>query len=74
MKDVNEFLAAIELNREMRSVPLTATYQDSCHLAHGQRVRTAPRKLLAAIPGTHVPRDAALRSVLRQRGHLQRRA
>jgi glycolate oxidase iron-sulfur subunit len=27
------------------------TYQDSCHLAHGQRVRSAPRKLLASVPG-----------------------
>jgi glycolate oxidase iron-sulfur subunit len=51
MKDVTEFLAGIELNRDMRPVPTTVTYQDSCHLAHGQRVRSAPRKLLAAIPG-----------------------
>ncbi len=50
-KDVNEFLASIELNREMRSVSCTVTYQDSCHLAHGQRVRAAPRQLLAAVPG-----------------------
>jgi glycolate oxidase iron-sulfur subunit len=28
-----------------------ATYQDPCHLGHAQRIRTAPRKLLAAIPG-----------------------
>jgi len=51
MKDVTEFLAGIELNRDMRPVAATVTYQDSCHLAHGQRVRSAPRKLLAAIPG-----------------------
>ena len=30
---------------------LRATYQDPCHLGHAQRVRTAPRQLLAAIPG-----------------------
>lgn len=35
----------------MRPLPLTVTYQDSCHLAHGQRIRTAPRKLLEAVPG-----------------------
>ena len=29
----------------------SVTYQDSCHLAHGQRVRIAPRKLLEAVPG-----------------------
>jgi glycolate oxidase iron-sulfur subunit len=26
------------------------TYQDSCHLLHGQKVREAPRTLLRAIP------------------------
>ena len=51
MKDVNEFLASIELNLDMGPVAATVTYQDSCHLAHGQKVRTAPRKLLAAVPG-----------------------
>ena len=51
MKDVSEFLAAIDLSREMGPVEVTATYQDSCHLAHGQKIRTAPRKLLAAVPG-----------------------
>ena len=51
MKDVNEFLASIELNRNMGSLPITVTYQDSCHLAHGQKVRSAPRKLLEAVPG-----------------------
>ena len=29
----------------------TVTYQDSCHLAHGQKIRSAPRELLAAVPG-----------------------
>lgn len=51
MKDVTEFLASIELNQEMTPVPATVTYQDSCHLAHGQKVRNAPRQLLRAIPG-----------------------
>jgi glycolate oxidase iron-sulfur subunit len=51
MQDVTEFLASIELNRKMKAVPVTVTYQDSCHLAHGQRIRTAPRKLLETVPG-----------------------
>ncbi len=51
MKDVNEFLASIELDPHMGELPITVTYQDSCHLAHGQRVRTQPRKLLRAVPG-----------------------
>jgi glycolate oxidase iron-sulfur subunit len=51
MKDVNEFLASIELNREMRELPYRVTYQDSCHLAHGQKIKAAPRTLLRSIPG-----------------------
>ncbi|MDP2996663.1 MAG: heterodisulfide reductase-related iron-sulfur binding cluster [Bryobacterales bacterium] len=50
VRDVSEFLASIELNPNLGPVPVTATYQDSCHLAHGQRIRIPPRKLLAAIP------------------------
>jgi glycolate oxidase iron-sulfur subunit len=51
VKDVSEFLASIELNPEMQALPITVTYQDSCHLAHGQKIRSAPRKLLRSIPG-----------------------
>lgn len=51
VKDVNEFLASIELNPRMGEVRSTVTYQDSCHLAHGQKIRSAPRQLLARIPG-----------------------
>ncbi len=51
IKDVTEFLASIDLNRDMAALPLTVTYQDSCHLLHGQKVREAPRQLLRAIPG-----------------------
>jgi len=51
VKDVNEFIASIEMNPRMGEVRATVTYQDSCHLAHGQKVRSAPRKLLAAVPG-----------------------
>jgi glycolate oxidase iron-sulfur subunit len=51
VKDVTEFLASIELNPDMAAQPIVATYQDSCHLAHGQKIRSAPRKLLQAVPG-----------------------
>ena len=51
MRDITEFLATLELNPRMGPVDAVVTYQDSCHLAHGQRIRGAPRKLLAAIPG-----------------------
>ncbi len=52
VKDVNEFLATIGLRtRGLGKLPLSVTYQDSCHLAHGQKIRSAPRELLRAIPG-----------------------
>jgi glycolate oxidase iron-sulfur subunit len=51
VRDITEFLASIELNLQMGPVEAVVTYQDACHLAHGQRIRSAPRKLLAAIPG-----------------------
>jgi glycolate oxidase iron-sulfur subunit len=50
-KDVTEFLAAIDFNREFGAVKARATYQDPCHLGHAQRIRQAPRTLLAAVPG-----------------------
>ncbi len=50
MRDVTEFLASIDLNPNLGPVRATVTYQDSCHLAHGQKVRTAPRQLLSRIP------------------------
>jgi len=51
LRDVTEFLAGIEFNKEFAVTRLRATYQDSCHLAHAQKIRSAPRKLLAAVPG-----------------------
>jgi glycolate oxidase iron-sulfur subunit len=51
MRDVTEFLASLELNRDLGPVNATATYQDSCHLGHGQQIRSAPRVLLKSIPG-----------------------
>lgn len=51
VKDVTEFLASLELNPDMGKVTANVTYQDSCHLAHGQKIRLAPRKLLKSVPG-----------------------
>jgi glycolate oxidase iron-sulfur subunit len=51
MRDVTEFLGAIELNRNLGRVDAVVTYQDSCHLAHGQKIRRPPRALMAMIPG-----------------------
>ncbi|MGA9056428.1 MAG: (Fe-S)-binding protein [Terriglobia bacterium] len=51
LRDVTEFLAGIDFNKEFAVTRVRATYQDSCHLGHAQRIRSAPRKLLAAVPG-----------------------
>jgi len=51
VKDITEFLASIEMNHGLKRLPIVATYQDSCHLAHGQKIRSAPRKLLGSVPG-----------------------
>ncbi len=48
VKDVTEFLAALGLREPPRKLARRVTYQDPCHLAHGQRVRSAPRELLHA--------------------------
>jgi glycolate oxidase iron-sulfur subunit len=55
VKDITEFLGDLEqrggLNRNMRPLKLTVTYQEACHLVHAQRVSEQPRRLLRAIPG-----------------------
>ncbi len=50
VRDAIEFIAGHELP-SLRPVAATVTYQDSCHLAHAQQIRDAPRQLLRAIPG-----------------------
>jgi glycolate oxidase iron-sulfur subunit len=50
-RDVTEFLADLGLTAPLRALPLRVTYQDSCHLAHGQKIREAPRALITSIPG-----------------------
>jgi glycolate oxidase iron-sulfur subunit len=51
VRDVNEFLDALGLIEPQGKIPLTATYHDACHLAHAQKVREQPRRLLNKIPG-----------------------
>ena len=50
VRDVTEFLAELGLTAKLKPVAKRVTYQDSCHLLHGQKVREAPRQLLRAIP------------------------
>jgi glycolate oxidase iron-sulfur subunit len=61
-RDVAEVLAHYNLpapTKPLRSAtdpgrPLRVTYHDACHLAHAQRVREAPRRLLKALPGVEL--------------------
>ena len=51
VRDVTEFLAELEPRAERNPLPLRVAYHDACHLAHAQKIRHAPRQLLASIPG-----------------------
>ncbi len=51
VRDITEFLAGIDFNRDFRVLKARVTYQDPCHLLHAQRIRAAPRLLLEAVPG-----------------------
>ena len=50
IRDVTEFLAEMGLSARLYPLRRRITYQDSCHLLHGQKIHEAPRKLLRAIP------------------------
>ncbi|GAC1315407.1 MAG: heterodisulfide reductase-related iron-sulfur binding cluster [Chloroflexota bacterium] len=54
VKDVSEFLMSIDLIPPTRAVPMKVTYQDACHLVHGQGIRNQPRQLLKMVPGLEV--------------------
>jgi len=51
VRDVSEFLASIELNRNFGEIRGRVTYQDACHLIHGQKISEQPRALIQMIPG-----------------------
>jgi glycolate dehydrogenase iron-sulfur subunit len=50
VRDITEFLAGLGLSATLKPIAARVTYQDSCHLLHGQKVHEAPRQLLRAIP------------------------
>jgi glycolate oxidase iron-sulfur subunit len=49
MRDVTEYLAGIGLREPRKKIGQKVAYQDPCHLANAQRIRTQPRELLTAI-------------------------
>lgn len=51
VKDINEFLLENLRERPTGVVKVRATYSDSCHLRHAQKVVQQPRALLRLIPG-----------------------
>jgi glycolate oxidase iron-sulfur subunit len=51
VRDLSEFLIDHLHVPPQGEVPARATYSDSCHLRHAQRVVTPPRELLKHIPG-----------------------
>ena len=57
VKDVTEFLAALPV-LPPGTFRARVAYQDACHLAHAQRIRTQPRALLAALAGCELVETA----------------
>jgi glycolate oxidase iron-sulfur subunit len=51
VRDVHEFLDDLGFMAPEGPVPMVATYHDACHLGHAQKIREAPRRLLAKVPG-----------------------
>jgi glycolate oxidase iron-sulfur subunit len=51
VRDVCEWLDAEGLRPPERRLALRVCYDDPCHLIHAQRVKDAPRRVLASIPG-----------------------
>jgi glycolate oxidase iron-sulfur subunit len=54
VQDLAEFLAREPLRGPLQPVAMRVTYHDPCHVVHGQKIRKAPRDLLAQVPGLEV--------------------
>ncbi len=54
VRDVNELVATLDFAHDLGRIEKRVTYQDACHLAHGQRIREAPRQIIRAIPGVEL--------------------
>lgn len=49
--DVMEFLLDTGIGAQLHPLDIRITYQDACHIVHGQGIRSAPRELLRSVPG-----------------------
>ncbi|MXW21981.1 MAG: 4Fe-4S dicluster domain-containing protein [Candidatus Dadabacteria bacterium] len=49
--DLMEFLSDTGIGARLHPLDIKVTYQDACHIVHGQGIRSAPRELLASVPG-----------------------
>lgn len=54
VRDITEVLGQLPSQAPRHPLAMRVAYHDACHLAHGQRVKQAPRDLLAAIPGVEL--------------------
>ena len=54
VKDATEFLGNLGMSPPQGALHRRVTWDDPCHLLHGQKVRDQPRALLAAIPGLEI--------------------
>jgi len=54
VKDATEFLGDLGMSAPPGTLNGRVTWDDPCHLLHGQKIRAQPRALLAAIPGLEV--------------------
>jgi Fe-S oxidoreductase len=52
--DINELLVRLPLDPPKASLNMKVTYQEPCHLAHGQGIKAEPRALLRSIPGVEL--------------------
>jgi glycolate dehydrogenase iron-sulfur subunit len=50
VRDATEYLGDLGLTATPGPLRVRATYDDACHLLHGQRISAQPRALLGAIP------------------------
>lgn len=51
VRDVSEWLDEIGLKKPTYPISKRVTYDDPCHLLHGQGVAAQPRRLIRAVPG-----------------------